>query len=92
MDLVIIIHLALKACQALATQGTSQGFKPNVRRRSINDNKCLLWQHEDSVLPQNFNPVALLFKDEGGFSLAFLELSSSKGVWPVRKCGKGREK
>ena len=54
-------------------------------------------------LPSNLHLVALLFKDEGGgggggggFSQASLDLSSSRGVWMVRKMqeseGKRREK
>ena len=40
VDLVVSIHLALKACQVLANQGTSKGFKLEARYIDINDNNC----------------------------------------------------
>ena len=42
-------------------------------------------------LPHIQSLVALIFKDEGGFSQSSLEFSSSRGVWQVGKCKKMRE-
>ena len=46
---------------------------------------------EDSVLPPTFNPVVLLFKDEGDLAKHPLSCHPQRGVWQVRKYEKGRE-
>ena len=46
---------------------------------------------EDSVLPPTFNPVVLLFKDEGDLAKHPLSYHPQRGVWQVRKYEKGRE-
>ena len=46
---------------------------------------------EDSVLPPTFNPVVLLFKDEGDLAKHPLSFHPQRGVWHVRKYEKGRE-
>ena len=87
VDLAISIHSAFKPCQVLATQGTSHGFKPNVRCRNINDNKCMCWKQVDNDLPKKFHQVTLLFKDERGLGehplschpQGVVELSSLEG-------------
>ena len=46
---------------------------------------------EDSVLPPTFNPVVLLFKDEGDLAKNPLSCHPERGVWQVRKYEKWRE-
>ena len=46
---------------------------------------------EDGVLPLTFNPMILLFKDEGDLAKHPLSCHPQRGVWQVRKYEKGRE-
>ena len=58
------------------------------RRRGINTLKYIHEEHENMQLSLKTAPSGLPLQGSGGISQASLDLSSSRGVWPPRKCKK----
>ena len=61
-----------------------------LKRENSNDSGYLHEKHGTVSLPQDPTPSSLLIQGERGFSRSSSELSSSEGVWLVRK-GEVRE-
>ena len=55
---------------------------------STNTLKCIHEEHENMQLSPKSTPSGLPLQGSGGFSQASLHLSSSRGVWILRKCKK----
>ena len=58
---------------------------------NTDDSGYLREKHETLSLPQEPTPSSPLLQGEGGYSCSSSELSSSEGVWLVRKGEKMRE-
>ena len=59
-----------------------------VRSRGTNTLKYIHEEHENIQLSLKATPSGLPLQGSGGISQAYLDLSSSRGVWLPRKCKK----